>query len=310
MNFGKVVGGTQKKSAAASATPSAEKPAEKPVEQKPKEPAKQPDKGRQNMPKSELEKWLDGVEDTATAALEEAKESAPKDFNDGTYVGLVTQHEFKMSKKDKPGVLTRIMFLESLAEPEYVGESTGDWQDLEREDAFKYYRWRLSAMGIAEGLEARDILDEMRKNPTDLFGVVENRLVVKFQLSTDKVKEGPNKGKEFQNLKIIKVMENYDLSDAPEPKKHRKKDKGGDEEVGDGNDGVGDDIEAKPGMSVKFKTTIVEMRRGKEVTDEVEGIGVLKMIDNENGRCSVMYEGEEIEMPQTDVVELLDEKPV
>jgi hypothetical protein len=305
MNFGNVVGGAKpanKRTASTTSTGATKKVEEKPVQQAPK-------KETTTMAKSDLEKWLDGVEDTAIEQLEEAKETAPKDFDDGTYVGLFTQHEYKMSKADNPGIATSIMFLESLNDESYIGESRFDWQGLDRDDAFKYFGWRLASMGVGENLEARDIIAEMRKNPGDLFHVVKDKLVVKFKLVTTKVKEGANKGREFQNISIIKVLEGYDLSGAPEPKKRgesSKHDSGGNSAVEEEEEPV----VAKPGMSVKFKTEVTDIVRGKKIKSEIEGIGIIKTIDNEGGRISIMFEGDELEMAQADVIELVDEPAV
>lgn len=245
---------------------------------------------------SNLDKWLNQNEETLTKDLEAAKKGGFIDFDDGTYVGLITKHHFKEDKNGKPGILTQFLCLES-EDPKFVGETRTDWQDLTRDEAMKYAGWRMKACGVDIG-DPSEIFAEMRTNAEDMFSLAANKTVVKFVLSTSKSKNDQNK--EFQNLTVKKVLEDYDLSGLDEDEISGagggSEDEDKQEPEGEGEEGP----TAQVGMQVIFRLDVP----GAFVTwEHTEGkgknkvtttkTGVVTDVDAENEVLSVKVEAEQ-----------------
>ena len=204
--------------------------------------------------KSYLKKAASGG--TFQEALAEAAKNSFENPPDGTYIAMLTTMELTTTKKDdKLQVKCAWTFIEG----ELAGKVKYDFIGLEGTRGFEPLIWRLNQLGI----KAEEIMNA--NLDVNLEAIGNQRLVAKVQLKTNG---------EFQNLKVQKLLPNYEA------------------DMGDGSQASsqsdGEDVHV--GSKVKAKV------EGKEA------IGEITNIDEEAGVVTLKIGGKEYAVPSSDLI--------
>jgi len=203
-----------------------------------------------------IKKWLAERRDRIEEEVGKGKDrKGLAELPDGTYVAVYRVHEFGESKNENVGVKTCWRVLEG----EQIGEDIWMWEDLDRDNAFEWLTVRLKNSGT-EIEDAQDVYDELKNNPNDLFGYVENKVVVKITLKSSVSKKS---GQPYQNKTVLKPLPEFEfdeeiLNNNSDSNTTAKEASNDEDEGTHGNDDDGVDLEV--GMMIEFKKGKKELK--------------------------------------------------
>ncbi len=178
---------------------------------------------------------------------------------DGSYVAQLSGASLEQSRSSNR---LQIKWQFTLLEGDQAGTVKNDYQGLEGERSLEFLAWRLRDLGV-------DVNDVNLERLQDLLDdLVARDMVMKITLKTQK-------DSDFQNLRVQKLLPNYNTEDFQLPSTEAHSNNGSAPESA--MSGEDENIELKPGMKITF----ADPKSGKDLT------GILDSVDEEAETCVV-----------------------